>query len=261
MTPTLRNFAERIVRTGDLETKLAAPPADLADEERGPPTFLDAPGRPPNLRIVASSDAKVPPVVGMADPAQRARILHAFANHELQAVELFAWALLAFPDAPADFRRGVLGILAEEQRHVRLYLARLAAHGVAFGDFPVSGYFWGKVADLTTPARFVCAMSLTFENANLDHTAAFAEAARRAGDDATAAVIARIGRDEIGHVRFGVTWLARFDDRPQWDAYRAHVAWPLRPALARGADFRAEPRREAGLDEAFIEGLAESDPC
>ena len=30
----------------------------------------------------------------MRDPAQRARILHALANHELQAIELFAWALL-----------------------------------------------------------------------------------------------------------------------------------------------------------------------
>jgi IS4 transposase len=27
----------------------------------------------------------------MRDPAQRARILHALANHELQAAELFAW--------------------------------------------------------------------------------------------------------------------------------------------------------------------------
>jgi len=30
---------------------------------------------------------------------QRALILHALANHELQAIELFAWALLAFTDA------------------------------------------------------------------------------------------------------------------------------------------------------------------
>ena len=99
----------------------------------------------------------------MADPAQRVRILHGFANHELQAVELFAWAVLAFPDAPPEFRQGLWRILREEQRHTRMYMARLEAHGSRFGAFPVNAYFWGKVARLTTPSRFVCALSLTFE--------------------------------------------------------------------------------------------------
>jgi uncharacterized ferritin-like protein (DUF455 family) len=255
MSETYRAFADRIVRCDDLETKLA-PPGDLVDVERGPPTRPTEPGRPANLRIVPSSEAKVPRVAGMAQRVQRGRILHAFANHELQAVELFAWALLAYPDAPDAFRTGLLAILAEEQRHVRLYLARLKAHDVALGDYPVSGYFWGKVPHLTTPARFVCAMSLTFENANLDHTAQYAEAARRAGDEATAAVIDRIGRDEIGHVKFGATWLAQFDDRPLWEAYQANVTWPLSAERARGANFQPDRRREAGLDEAFIAGLA-----
>ena len=64
----------------------------------------------------------MPPIAGMRDPAQRARILHALANHELQAIELFAWALLAFPDAPLAFRRGLVAILADEQRHLALYM-------------------------------------------------------------------------------------------------------------------------------------------
>ena len=33
-------------------------------------------------------------------------------------------------------------------------------------DFPVSGWFWSKVEAITTPLAFLCAMSLTFENAN-----------------------------------------------------------------------------------------------
>jgi len=36
---------------------------------------------------------------------------HALANHELQAIELFAWAVLAFPDTPIAFRRGLIAIL------------------------------------------------------------------------------------------------------------------------------------------------------
>jgi hypothetical protein len=62
-----------------------------------------------------------------------------------------------------------------------MYEARLVALGGHFGQFPVSGYFWSKVDAITSPLRFVCAMSLTFENANLDHTVDYAAAARRAG--------------------------------------------------------------------------------
>src|SRR5439155_7886224 len=127
---------------------------------------LAAPGRPPELAIVPGRRTRVPPIAGMRDPAQRARILHALANHELQAVELFAWALLAFPDAPLAFRRGLVAILGDEQRHFRLYEARLTAHATRFGDHPVTAHFWNKLDHLTGPLEFVCAMGLTFEAAN-----------------------------------------------------------------------------------------------
>src|SRR4051794_34416247 len=109
-----------------LDDKLAPPPDDLELEDGEPALRIAGPGRPASLPIRRGRDARVPPIAGMRDPAQRARILHALANHELQAIELFAWALLAFPDAPLPFRRGLVAILAEEQRHCELYLARLA---------------------------------------------------------------------------------------------------------------------------------------
>jgi uncharacterized ferritin-like protein (DUF455 family) len=198
----------------------------------------------------------------MADPAQKVRILHAFANHELQAVELFAWALLAFPHSPPAFRRGLLRILGEEQTHCRLYVRRLEELGVRFGDFPVSGYFWSKVGDLTSPARFVCAMALTFESANLDHAVEYARAARDHGDDRTAEILEKIHDDEVGHVRFGWHWLGEFKepDRSMGQAYRANVRWPLRAALAKGPVFHPESRRAAGLSEKFIRMVAQADP-
>jgi uncharacterized ferritin-like protein (DUF455 family) len=203
----------------------------------------------------------VPAIDGMPDPAQRPRILHALANHELQAAELFAWALLAFPDTPADFRRGLVGILQDEQRHTRMYRARLRALGGELGDFPVNGYFWGKVPDIASPLDFVCAMSLTFENANLDHTVEYAEAARRA-DPKTATVIDEVHRDEIEHVRFGWTWLQHFKnaDESAWDAFRSHLTWPLRPAKAKDVRFHRAGREAAGLDPDFIRRLEESQP-
>ena len=252
----IRDFAHTVVTTEDLTRKLAAPPAGLTDEEPGPPLRIERPGRPPELRF---QRVEVPSIAGMPDPAQRPRILHALANPELQAAELFAWALLAFPDAPKDFRQGLLRILADEQRHTRMYIARVEDAGARFGDYPVNGYFWSKIESITTPLRFLCAMSLTFENANLDHTLEYAEAARRAGDAKTAAVIERVHLDEIEHVRFGWTWLQVFkrEDESAWDAYRANLTWPLRPAKARGRTFHREGREAAGLDAEFIRRLEE----
>ncbi len=253
-----RDFALTVVSTADLGVKLAPAPVGLTDAEPGPPLRIARPGRPPGLEFERRID--VPPIEGMPDPAQRPRILHALANHEMQAAELFAWALLAFPEAPREFRRGLLKILDDEQRHTRMYIARLEDAGAHFGDYPVSGYFWGKIGAITSPLAFVCAMSLTFENANLDHTIDYEEAARRAGDAKTAAVIERVHRDEIEHVRFGWTWLQRFKpkDEPAWETFEANLAWPLRPAKGKGRTFHRAGREAAGLDAEFIRRLEES---
>jgi uncharacterized ferritin-like protein (DUF455 family) len=256
-----REYALAIVTGDSLAAKLVPPPAGLAIADAEPALWLAAPGRPANLAIVPGRHAKVPPLAGMRDPAQRARILHALANHELQAIELFAWALLAYPDAPLAFRRGLVAILADEQRHLGLYMARLAAHGTAFGDLPVTGHFWNKLDHLATPLAFVCAMGLTFENANLDFAGEYAAAARACGDTATADALAQVHEDEIAHVHFGYVWLRRLStDDDAWRAYNANVQFPLGPRRARGATFDRDARRRAGFDDAFIEALAAIDP-
>ncbi|MHC4471405.1 MAG: DUF455 family protein [Planctomycetota bacterium] len=256
----LREHALSIVTADTLEGKLAAAPDETTDEAPGEPLVIDRPARPPELATSPSHRARVPAIEGMADPAQKVRILHSFANHEMQAAELFAWALLAFPDAPPAFRTGLLHILGDEQRHCRMYVSRLAELETSLGDHPVSGYFWSKIGDLTSPLRFVCAMALTFESANLDHAIEYARAAREHGDERTAAIITRVHDDEVGHVRFGWRWLAKMKHKEQSmsEAYLANVTWPLRPALARGPVFHPESRRAAGLDEEFVGMLAEA---
>ncbi|HUS68546.1 MAG TPA: DUF455 family protein [Kofleriaceae bacterium] len=256
----VRALALRVVESDRLDDKLAPWPTRPVDRDRGEPRWIAAPGRPPELRMVPAREARVPPVEGMRDPAQRARILHALANHELQAVELFAWALLAFPGAPALFRRGLVAILRDEQRHCGLYIERLAALGRRMGDFPVTGHFWKQLGQMTGPRAFVCVMGLTFENANLDFAQDYARAARAAGDEATAGVLEVVHRDEIRHVRFAWRWLERWRrEESAWDAYRGEVKAPLGPARARGKVLCVESRRAAGLDEDFIAQLAASD--
>lgn len=253
---TARAFARAIVEATTLAGKLAPPPEGLVLEDGEPPLVIDAPGRPANLAIVPGRSVRVPPIAGMRDPAQRARILHALANHELQAIELFAWALLAYPDAPVAFRRGLVAILADEQRHLGLYESRLRALGVSFGDQPVTGHFWGKLDHLATPLDFVCAMGLTFENANLDFAGDYRAAAHACGDHETAAALDQVHADEIAHVHFGWVWLAKLaPERDPWEVYTSTVKFPLGPRRARGAVLDREARRRAGMSEAFIDAL------
>jgi len=258
-SPRARDYAIRIVEGDTLAAKLVPPPEDLDLDDALPELRITAPGRPPELAIVSGREARVPPLAGMRDPAQRARILHALANHELQAIELFAWALLAYPTAPAQFRRGLVAILADEQRHFQLYVDRLAALRTKFGDHPVTGHFWNKLDHLGTPLEFACAMGLTFEHANLDFASDYATAARACGDVATAEALEQVHADEIRHVHFGWVWLGKLagDGVDPWDAYNAHVRPPLGPHRARGARLDREARRRAGIAESFIDRLDE----
>jgi uncharacterized ferritin-like protein (DUF455 family) len=256
VTTHARDYARAVVEATTLAGKLVPPPSDLALDDDGAPEWIAAPGRPRELAIARGRDVVVPPLAGMRDPSQRARIVHALANHELQAIELFAWALLAFPSAPRGFRAGLIAILADEQRHLGLYRDRLVAHRTDFGELPVTGHFWGKLDQFATPLGFVCAMGLTFENANLDFAGEYAAAAASAGDRETAEALAVVHADEIGHVRFGWTWLRKLaGDRDPWTAYTETLIFPLGPHRARGKTFDADARRRAGLSDDFIARL------
>jgi uncharacterized ferritin-like protein (DUF455 family) len=137
-----------------------------------------------------------------------------------------------------------------------MYEERLHAHGVRFGELPVTAHFWNKLP-ATSPLAFVCTMGLTFENANLDFAGAYATAARAAGDEATARVLEQVHEDEIGHVRFAWVWLRKLaPDQAPWDAYVANLAPPLGPARARGRELDVDARRRAGLDDDFVAQLA-----
>ena len=257
----VRGFAAGVIEATTLEGKLAPPPANLTDSEPGIAVRYDEPVRPPGLAIVRGGRVKVPRPAGFADPAQRTRILHALANHELQAAELFAWALLAFPQAPRTFRKGLTAILADEQRHCRLYLGRLEAAGGVFGDLPVSGHFWSRAAGIESPLAFVCTLGLTHENANLDFAVEHAAAARAAGEEETARAIEEIHDDEVRHLAFAWRWMRHFKDEGagDWEAFTA--AGPAHAAeRARGKTFDRAAREAAGLDAAFIDRLERTDP-
>ena len=256
---TLREVAERALFATSLEEKLAPPPAGVTDEDRGRAIRLpDVPGRPENLALRRDGvRADFPGASGIEDDRQCGKLLHFFANHELLATELMALVLLKFPDAPADFRAGVLQTLKEEQMHTKLYLKRMAECGVQFGDFPVNGFFWSAVSSMSTPLDYVTRLSLTFEQANLDYARGYARVFAEAGDRGTAALLERIYRDEIRHVSYGLEWFRKWKrEDSDWRTFVSGLHLPLSAARAKGTfSFNEEGRRQAGLDEEFIREL------
>ncbi|HTH49385.1 MAG TPA: DUF455 family protein [Candidatus Limnocylindria bacterium] len=255
----LRDFAERVLFATTLEEKLRGPES-ITDEQPGraveAPTM---PGRPPELgfKPAGATAGEFPGLHRLEQAGERGRLLHFFANNELLATELMALVLLRFPDAPAAFRRGVLQTLRDEQEHTRLYLARMAACGIRFGEMPVSGYFWRSVAPMESPLDFVAGLSLTFEQANLDYARHFSHSLATVGDADSAALLDRIYRDEIGHVAHGLKWFRRWKQpgASDWEAYCRQLKFPLSPQRAKGVSLNVDGRRVAGLDPGFIAEL------
>jgi uncharacterized ferritin-like protein (DUF455 family) len=254
---TLRAFAEQILFGATLDDKLATPDGD--DRDPGPAIEVPAkPARPKNLEFPSGrATFEFPTPKQLESDAMRGKALHYFANHELLALELMALVLLRFPDAPQSFRAGLVRTMVDEQKHLRLYRARMNALGVEIGDVPVNDYFWRAMKDVRSPLDFVLSMSLTFEQANLDFTRYYAELCERAGDTATADVLHTVYRDEIRHLRHGVEWFDRWrGEGDDWDAYRSSLSAPLSPARAKGPIFDEDGRRKAGLSDRFIRELS-----
>lgn len=255
----LRELAERILFATTLEEKLWSP-ENVTDEHPGAPLLkVEAPGRPAELRfkLQGSGKADLPGVHRLDKEQERGRLLHIFANHELLATELMALALLRFPDAPASFRRGLWQTLRDEQAHTRLYIGRMRACGIHFGELAVSGYFWRVVSNMESPLDYVTRLSLTFEQANLDFCRHFAREFRTAGDAETADLLEKIYRDEIGHVAYGLKWFRRWKNpgESDWDAFCRGLKFPLSPQRAKGLTLNVEGRRAAGLGAEFVAEL------
>lgn len=246
----LRDWATRILSGETLEEKLFQPD-QLTDADPGTPLFWKSPSRPPGMGFSKHTRKdKLPKLESLHDSGKRAACLHRFAGHELLAVEIMAYALLAFPDAPRHFRRGVAATLMEEQEHVRLYIKEMERLGIAFGDLPLYKHFWCYTPYLKTPEEYVSVMSLTFEMANLDYAPLYGQAFEEGGDLESAGLMKRILKDEIAHVSFGWHWLKKFHQgrEGQLRSFWEECLPPkLTPERAKGPTFHPENRLKAGL--------------
>lgn len=252
---SVSDWAKAYILSESLAFKIDPPVPPERFHEDGGALRIAAPGRPSELRVVMRAN-KTPKPGALVRPEPRAALLHTFWHHELQATELFAWAILAFPETPEEFRRGLLGILLEELGHMRLFQGEIERLGFQIGAFPVRDWFWQRVPSVTSPLSFLALVGLGLEGVNLDHSASFSKQLEAAGDPLAAAVERRVGRDEERHVDFARRWFEQFSgEKLDFKAWQDVLPAPLSPLLFRGRSIDRAARLRAGMDAAFIDAL------
>ena len=257
--PQLRDLALQILEGKVLQADKCVSLASFSDDAPGP--GYHAPHVPGRSRSIALAErtrtTSSPRFSALGESGVRGRLLHAMANHELQALELMALALLRFPHADRRFRKGLAHIMADEQRHLMLYVHRMEDLGVHLADLPLSDFFWRALRTIDDPLTFVVQMGLVLEQANLDFAAHWSARLAAAGDHETAAILDRVYVEEIGHVRHGVLWAKRWknDEDTLWETFLTNTSEPMTPARAVGPVFDHPARVRAGLDADFIERL------
>jgi uncharacterized ferritin-like protein (DUF455 family) len=254
-TGTLEAWALDFLSEGRLERKfeLAPPPRDT--EPNAPERRHLRPARSDELSA-ARAKAKTPGPEALRAPERRARVVHTFLHHELQAAELMCWAIVAYPRAPAAFRTGLAKIAREEVRHMGMYAEHLERLGHRFGDFPVRDWFWDRIPSAPTEAHFVATMGMGFEGGNLDHALRFARRFRSVGDETGAKLQETIFEEEIPHVRFALGWFRRLTGESDFASWVRHLPPPLSPMVMRGDPLEHEGRARAGFSKAFVDELA-----
>jgi len=191
--------------------------------------------------------------------AGRTALLHAIAHIELNAIDL-AWDLIArFAGTgwPRVFFDDWALVAAEEAKHFNLLCGRLAALGVAYGDFPAHDGLWRAAMETAhDPLARLAVAPLVLEARGLDVTPGMIERLDAAGDGDSVAILRVILTDEITHVAAGQRWfshLARargLDPATAFqDMVRRHHGGRIKPP------FNRADRDRAGLCPDWYEPL------
>jgi len=252
---------QRILFGGELADKLT--PIQVTDI--GKVTIDTLPELPERSASIQFSELqlKFPKAHQLKDDHKKAQALHAFANHELLAIEMMAAAILLFAKTHPEqhvLLKSIAGALKDEQKHFKLYVHRIEDLGHSFGDFPLNTFFWNYMRKATTPASFLSMMSLTFEQANLDFAIYYRDIFREHGDKTTADIMQIVLDDEVKHVAVGSFWLNKWkEDRDLFDYYLACLPENLTPNRSKGIVINKDVREQAGLDANYIERLISYD--
>ena len=228
------------------------------DGAAAPPGPIGVPGRPAKPALVHPRDV---PKRGLGSVEGRAAFLHAIAHIEFNAINLALDAAYRFRGMPRGYYADWLQVADDEARHFAMLSARLGELGFAYGDFAAHDGLWELAVKTAGSDRARMALvPRVLEARGLDVTPAMIARLREVGDDASAAILETILREEVAHVAAGSRWFhwccerdgvapAREFIRLVRDVARANVRPP----------FNREARLAAGFDEAELAALVALD--
>lgn len=261
--PELRSLALQCLVEPDPATKTAAVAAmaaawadgtvhlDSATQLAAPAAAI--PGRPQRPELVA------PRLVGrrsMTTVEGRAMLVHALAHIEFNAVNLALDAMWRFPGLPDQYYSDWLRVAKEEAYHFSLLAAHLATLDSAYGDYTAHGSLWEMVAKTTGDAMARMALvPRTLEARGLDAIPALRAKLAQAGDEAAAAILDIILRDEIGHVEIGNRWYGYLCAQRGLDPIATYDQLVVQYKATVRGPFNIEARRQAGFSEAEMQAL------
>ena len=185
----------------------------------------------------------------------RVALVHALAHIEFNAIDL-AWDMvLRFgPDLKDPrFIFDWISVAQDEALHFQMLCARLHDLGHSYSDLPAHDGLWQAAAKTSHHVLDRLAVIPMFlEARGIDTTPAVVDRLTNAGDQKTAAVLARIYEDEIEHLKTGVHWFEVICERDGYDPikkWKTLVHTHLRSGPK--GPFNWAGREKAGMDQAY----------
>ena len=212
------------------------------------------PGLPERPRLVRHTELKQGSVATLEG---RARLVHAIAHIELNAIDLALDIIWRFPDLPEAFYRDWLRVAREEASHFLMLREHLVGMGFDYGSFDAHNGLW-EAAERTRHdvlARLAL-VPRSLEARGLDASPAVRAKLAGAGDTRAAEILDIILREEIGHVAIGNRWFRHVCAQRGLEPAATQVTLEREFGAPRPrGPFNLAARRAAGFDEAELAAL------
>ncbi len=199
---------------------------------------------------------QIPARVGLQSAEGQARLLHDLANIELQAMELGVRTLYEFASAPPEFREGIATIVLEEAKHLSLCLRGVRDLGFEWGAWPVHNTLWTSTHEDDSLLDRILIVNCYLEASGLDAGELLLRRLSGVTNHLAREIVAIIGDEEIGHVRYGLKWyraLCTAEGLSSGDDFSKRLSRLFDRVPARAVPVNTETREKAGFTKDEIE--------